>query len=183
MKASVLALVTFGFVWAVQAGDVVLMKTSKGDIRIELNNDKAPITTANFLAYVESKFFDQLTFHRVVPGFVIQGGGHDKDLNEKLTRPPIVNESQNGLSNLRGTLGMARDNNPDSATSQFFINLQDNVRLNYQSPEKPGYAVFARVTEGMDVVDAIAAVPRRTVGEYENVPVEPIIIISVEKLQ
>ncbi|MCA9651519.1 MAG: peptidyl-prolyl cis-trans isomerase [Myxococcales bacterium] len=158
----------------------VVMETNLGTIVIELDEELAPITTANFLAYVNVGFYDgsdglgATTFHRVVPGFVIQGGGLTEDLSTKATMPPIVNESSNGLSNLRGTLSMARTMDPDSATSQFFINLVDNTGLD----TPPGYAVFGQVVEGIEVVDAIAAVPTTTMGPYMDVPVDPVIITS-----
>jgi peptidyl-prolyl cis-trans isomerase A (cyclophilin A) len=159
---------------------VVTLETTLGDIVIQLDPMAAPITSANFLAYVESGFYDgsdgldPTIIHRVAPGFVIQGGGLTETLMEKATMPPIVNESGNGLSNTRGTVAMARTMDPDSATSQWFINLEDNLFLD----DPPGYAVFGEVTEGMDIVDMIAAVPLEDVGPYEGVPVDPIFILS-----
>jgi cyclophilin family peptidyl-prolyl cis-trans isomerase len=140
----------------------------------------APITTANFLAYVESGFYDgtdrkgATIFHRVIPGFVIQGGGLTESLDAKVTMDPIAHEYENGLTNLRGTISMARTNHPDSATSQFFINLEDNDSLD----DPPGYTVFGAVVEGMEVVDAIAAVETTSMPPYDDVPVEPILITS-----
>jgi peptidyl-prolyl cis-trans isomerase A (cyclophilin A) len=162
---------------------VVLMKTSLGDITIELDQKNAPISTENFLKYVDAKFYDGTTFHRVIPGFMIQGGGFDKDLHEKETGAPIKNEGQNGLKNVRGSLAMARTNVLDSATSQFFINVVDNPPLDY--PNNGGYAVFGKVTAGMDVVDKIKSVPTHTVtpGFMENVPVETVTILSVRRVK
>ncbi len=166
----------------------VVMRTSMGDIRILLYDDDSPITVANFLQYVDEGFFDgddglgQTIFHRVIPGFVIQAGGHLADLTEKVTHDPIVIESDNGLSNLRGTIAMARTSDPDSATSQFFINHVNNPGLDYASEMNPGYAVFGRVIDGMDVVDAIAAVETETQGEYQDVPVVPIPVTDAERV-
>jgi len=161
------------------------MKTSKGDIVIELYPDKAPVTVENFLAYVDSKFYDGTIFHRVIKGFMIQGGGLTPEMKEKGTkRPPIKNEADNGLKNLRGTLAMARTADINSATCQFFINLVDNAFLDHVpgDPAKFGYAVFGKVIKGMEVVDAIASVPTTTKGMYRDVPVEPVVIISVSRL-
>ncbi|OQY07586.1 MAG: hypothetical protein B6I25_01515 [Planctomycetales bacterium 4572_13] len=154
---------------------VVKMVTNKGEIQIELFVDKAPMSVANFLKYAESDFYNGTIFHRVIKDFMIQGGGFTSDMQKKETKPPIKNESDNGLRNNRGTLAMARTNDPDSATSQFFINHKDNAFLN-GSKSKPGYAVFGKVVKGMDVVDAIAAVPTRKVGSHGTVPVEPVTI-------
>ncbi len=155
---------------------VVVMETSMGTIRIELFPEQAPITVENFLAYVDSGFYDGTIFHRVIPGFVIQGGGFTPEMVQKETRDPITNESDNGLQNLRGTLSMARTPAAHSATSQFFVNLQDNATLDYggRPGSTYGYAVFGRVIEGMDVVDAIAAVPTGTAGGMQDVPVDPV---------
>ena len=144
----------------------VLIDTSMGQIEAELYADKASITVTNFLEYVNSKFYDGLIFHRIIPGFMIQGGGMTSDMKEKETRNPIKIESDNGLKNMRGTLAMARTNDPNSATSQFFINLVDNNFLNFRSPDVTGYgyAVFGKVTDGMDVVDKIATVPTGSFG-------------------
>lgn len=160
----------------------VKLQTSKGDITIELNEEKAPKTVENFLGYVDSNYFDGTVFHRVINGFMIQGGGMDADMNQKPTNAPIEIESDNGLKNDRGTLAMARTNDPNSATSQFFINLVDNAFLNYQGAGNPGYAVFGKVTDGMDVVDQIAEVPTGTKGYHDDVPTEPIEIISASKI-
>jgi len=155
------------------------MKTNFGDIVIELDEDKAPVTAKNFLAYVGDGFFDGMIFHRVIPDFMIQGGGFDLEMNEKKTKPSIVNEGSNGLKNNKGTLAMARTNDPDSATAQFFINLKDNGFLN-AAPGNPGYAVFGKVVDGMDVVDSIADVETGRCGGHDDVPTEPVIIDSAK---
>lgn len=159
----------------------VLITTSLGKITVELYPDKAPITVKNFLAYVDDHFYDGTIFHRVVPGFVIQGGGFDKDMHKKPTRPPIKNEAGNGLKNEAGTIAMARTSVVDSATSQFYINLKDNPFLDHRDNTARGfgYAVFGRVVDGMGVVRKIAAVPRTRNGIYANVPVEPVVIKSI----
>lgn len=151
----------------------VVMVTTKGDIHVELDETRAPITVANFLSYVDSGFYKGTIFHRAVKNFVIQGGGHTPDMTEKPTNAPIRNEAANGLSNLTGALGMARDQDLDSATAQFYINTKDNVRLDGK------YAVFGKVTQGMDVVRAIEDSPTHTVGQYENVPVETVEILGI----
>jgi peptidyl-prolyl cis-trans isomerase B (cyclophilin B) len=158
------------------------MKTTMGDMVIELDAEAAPVTVKNFLEYVNDGFYDGTVFHRVIKDFMIQGGGMDKDLNPKSNNDPIVNEASNGLKNDRGTLAMARAGDPDSATSQFFINHKDNDFLNYtgSSPDKIGYAVFGRVTDGMDVVDAIAAVKTTRKDYYDDVPAETVEILSVK---
>jgi peptidyl-prolyl cis-trans isomerase A (cyclophilin A) len=138
----------------------VAFETTLGKIVIELFPDKAPLSVKNFLQYVDTKFYNGTVFHRVIPGFMIQGGGFTKDLSEKPTRPPIKNEAANGLANKRGTVAMARTNVVDSATAQFFINLANNDFLDHKSPEQFGYAVFGEVAEGMGVVDAIARAER-----------------------
>lgn len=153
-------------------------QTSLGSFLVELAPDDAPLTCQNFLEYAKSGHFDGTVFHRVIPGFVIQGGGLTADMKQKKTRPPIKNEAANGLKNRRGALSMARTNDPHSATSQFFVNLKDNVSLD-AGRGSAGYAVFAHVTQGMDVVDKIAAVATGTHGHYEDVPVEPVVIESV----
>ena len=164
---------------AVEAGAApkVLVKTSLGDITLELNPDKAPKSVENFLAYVKSGFYNGTVFHRVIAGFMIQGGGFTADLRQKKTRAPIAIESRNGLSNLRGTLAMARTADPNSATAQFFINTVDNPRLDYASDANPGYAVFGKVVDGMDVVDKIRAVPTGAKAPFANdVPLTPVVI-------
>ena len=160
------------------------MNTSMGSIEIELFAEQAPLSTANFLEYVNSGFFDGLIFHRVIPGFMIQGGGMDAQMRDKPNNAPIQNEADNGLKNDRGTLAMARTNNPHSATSQFFINLVNNDFLNHSSKDARGwgYAVFGKVTKGMDVVDAIAQVSTGNSGYHQDVPKQPIVIESVELL-
>lgn len=158
-------------------GPVVELKTSKGAIRIALESEKAPISTKNFLRYVEEGFYDGTAFHRVIPGFMVQGGGFEPGMEQKETHEPIRNEADNGLQNERGTLAMARTQQKDSATSQFFINLKDNDFLNHGGRDF-GYAVFARVAEGMDVVDAIAGVETTQKGMHGDVPVEPVVIES-----
>ncbi|HUV67822.1 MAG TPA: peptidylprolyl isomerase [Sedimentisphaerales bacterium] len=158
--------------------NIVKLETSMGNIVIELDRQAAPVTAKNFLEYVEAGFYDGTIFHRVIPNFMIQGGGFTADLKRKNTRSPIVNEAWNGPSNTRGTIAMARTNDPDSATSQFFINHIDNAPLNYVDSAHPGYAVFGKVTEGMDVVDAIAAVKTTTRNGMQDVPVEPVIVKS-----
>ena len=152
--------------------------TDRGTIRIALDRERAPKTVANFLHYARDGFYAGTIFHRVMPGFMIQGGGLTPALERKPTRDPVANESDNGLSNERGTLAMARRRDPDSATSQFFINLVDNERLD-GSADQAGYTVFGRVTEGMDVVDAIAQAPTEQRGGRRNVPVAPIVIEQV----
>lgn len=162
---------------------VVVMTTTKGDIVIELWANEAPKTVENFLRYADNKLYDNLIFHRVIPGFMIQGGGYDTDLVELSGYAPIENEARPMLKNNRGTLAMARTNVVDSATSQFFINLVDNDYLNQRgtSPSEFGYAVFAEVIEGMDVVDAIAAVPTTVRRQHQNMPIEPVMILSVTR--
>ena len=158
-----------------------VMETSLGTITLELNEDKAPETVRNFAEYVTSGHYDGTIFHRVIDGFMIQGGGFTKDMNQKPTREPIRNEAMNGLKNDRGTIAMARTMIVDSATSQFFINLVDNGFLDYRGPDPRtfGYAVFGRVTDGMDVVDRIAKVKTGFAGPHQNVPEEPIVIKKV----
>jgi peptidyl-prolyl cis-trans isomerase A (cyclophilin A) len=165
----------------VEGHPMVVIKTSKGEIQVELFADKAPKTVENFLAYVDAGFFDGTIFHRVIDGFMIQGGGFDKAMSQKATRDPIKNEADNGLKNDRGTLAMARTNVVDSATAQFFINLANNDFLNHGSRDF-GYAVFAKVVKGMDVVDAIAKVRTTRSGMHEAVPAEPVVIESIKRL-
>jgi|WetSurMetagenome_2_1015567.scaffolds.fasta_scaffold07651_2 cyclophilin family peptidyl-prolyl cis-trans isomerase len=160
---------------------MVLVKTSMGSFKIELFAKEAPLTVKNFLNYVDKKFYDGTIFHRVVPGFVIQGGGFDKNMVQKTTLAPITNEAKNGLKNLRGTLSMARTPDINSATSQFFVNLKDNAVLDHASEAQYGYAVFGKVVQGMDVVDKIAAVATGNKGPHQNVPVKPIIIESMTR--
>ena len=157
---------------------MVKLQTSMGDIVIELDEQAAPVTVKNFLEYVEDGFFDGKIFHRVIPNFMIQGGGFTAEMAQDKTREPIVNEAENGVKNERGTVAMARTNDPNSATAQFFINHTDNDFLNYADSANPGYAVFGKTVEGMDVVDAIAAVKTATRQDMGDVPVEPIVIMS-----
>jgi cyclophilin family peptidyl-prolyl cis-trans isomerase len=156
----------------------VALQTTKGRIVIEVFTDKAPKSARNFLDYVKSGQFNGTIFHRVIPGFMVQAGGFTPDMTEKPTRPPIPNEADNGLQNERGTLAMARTSDPNSAAAQFFINVANNGSLNFRgkTPDGWGYAVFGKVVEGMDVVDAIVQVPTTTKGPYGDVPVQPILI-------
>jgi cyclophilin family peptidyl-prolyl cis-trans isomerase len=160
----------------------VTLETSLGTIQLELDADKAPLSTANFVQYAKSGFYDGLTFHRVIKGFMIQGGGYDKDYNEKGgKKPPIQNEAKNGLKNLRGTIAMARTGDPHSASSQFFINHADNAFLDFPSRDGWGYAVFGKVTGGMDVVDKIANAQTGPIPPFgRDVPVQPILIKSAK---
>ena len=158
--------------------NLVKLQTSMGNIILELNAQAAPVTVKNFLQYVQDGFYDGTIFHRVIPGFMIQGGGFTEQMEKKETREPIVNEASNNLPNERSTIAMARTNDPDSATCQFFINHVNNAPLNYVSNGNPGYAVFDRVIEGMDTVDAIASTKTTTRRGYQNVPDKPILIKS-----
>ena len=164
---------------------VVLMETSLGNITIELDQAKAPITVKNFLSYVDEKFYDGTLFHRVISNFMIQGGGFTAEMQQKRTKPPIKNEAGNGLKNMRGTIVMARTNVVDSATAQFFINVVDNDFLDHQNttPQGFGYAVFGKVIEGMDVVDKIKAVKTGSKMGFSDVPAETVVIKSVRKVQ
>jgi cyclophilin family peptidyl-prolyl cis-trans isomerase len=161
---------------------VVKLTTSHGDMVIELFEKEAPISAANFLQYVDDGFYDGTIFHRVIPGFVLQGGGLTADMQRKSTGAPIKNEADNGVKNLRGTLSMARTSDINSATSQFFVNLVDNDFLDH-SPRDFGYAVFGRVVEGMDVADAIAKVQTGTVSGYQDAPVETVVIESAARVE
>ncbi len=160
---------------------MIRFETSLGDFTIELFEKEAPVTTQNFLEYVDAGHFDGTVFHRVIPGFVIQGGGMTADMKQKPTRAPIRNEADNGLKNRRGTLSMARTNDPHSATSQFFVNLVDNAFLD-PGRGGAGYAVFGCVTEGMSVVDAIAKVRTGRKGMHEDVPLEPVVVKSAKRI-
>jgi len=163
----------------------VALETTKGRIVLELDAAAAPKTVENFLGYVESGFYDGTIFHRVIPNFMVQGGGFTTDMNQKPTGDPIENEADNGLKNARGTIAMARTNNPHSATAQFFINTVDNGPLDHTGKDVRGwgYAVFGKVVEGMDVVDAIEKVSTTNNGPYANVPAEPVVIEKVTVLQ
>ncbi|WP_280190854.1 peptidylprolyl isomerase [Delftia sp. PS-11] len=169
--------------WAQTAMPKVQLKTSMGDIVVELNEAKAPRTVANFLQYVRDRHYDGTVFHRVMDGFMIQGGGMDAALKEKATRAPIALEASNGLKNDRGTIAMARTGNPNSATSQFFINVVDNDMLNAPKPDGYGYAVFGRVVQGMDVVDKIRTVATGNRGMHQNVPLQPVTIVSATEVK
>jgi cyclophilin family peptidyl-prolyl cis-trans isomerase len=162
---------------------VVMISTTAGEISLELFKDRAPVSVQNFLEYVADGFFAGTIFHRVIPNFMIQGGGFEPGMIEKSTRPPILNEATNGLSNVRGTVGMARTRALRSATSQFYINVADNrSKLDHRGygPDDFGYAVFGRVLSGMDVVDRIAAMPTRTVGPHADVPAQDVVITGVK---
>ena len=164
---------------APKIGTKVLMKTSMGDIVIGLYDTDAPITTKNFLGYVQAGHYNNTIFHRVINRFMIQGGGFTPDMQKKATRAPIINESYNKIRNTRGTIAMARTSNPNSATCQFFINHKNNTPLDYQNAAQPGYAVFGEVVSGMDVVDNIAMVPTGFKNRMKDVPVEAVIIESI----
>ena len=177
--ASLVVAVSFAWAQPVKAADpVVVFKTSLGDIEIQLDPKNAPITTANFLAYVDKKFYDGTIFHRVIPGFVDQGGGFTTDMQQKQTDTPIKNEASNGLHNVRGSISMARTSDPDSATSQFFLNLVDNSgKLDPGGVSPEGYAVFGKITKGIEVIDKIAAVPTGP----GDVPQTQIVILSARR--
>ena len=182
--AAALVLVMSGVTTAFAANPIVEMSTSLGTVRMELYADKAPKTVENFLQYVKDRFYDGTVFHRVIPGFMVQGGGFTGQMEQKKTREPVANEAQNGLKNTLGTVAMARTPNPHSATAQFFINVADNDFLNFTGPTQQGfgYCVFGRVTQGMEVIDKIAAVPTGNQGGHQNVPLKPVVIQSVRIL-
>ena len=163
----------------------VRLTTTLGEITIQLNAEKAPISSENFLTYVKEGFYNGTIFHRIIPGFMAQGGGFDTDFNQKAVHPPIKNEADNGLANNRGTLAMARTPDPNSATAQFFINYKDNSFLNYTSPTPNGwgYAVFGEVIEGMDVVDAMGKEPTGNRGMHQDVPKTDIVIEKAEIIE
>jgi peptidyl-prolyl cis-trans isomerase A (cyclophilin A) len=165
-----------------QANPQVLIKTTKGEIVVELYPAKAPATVENFLRYVDDKHYDGTVFHRVIGNFMVQGGGFTADMKQKATRPPIKLEAQSGLKNDTGWLAMARTSVPDSATSQFFINVVDNAMLNHPQPDGHGYAVFGKVVKGMDTVDAIKAVKTGSSGMHRDVPAEPVVIQSMSRV-
>jgi len=167
------------------AGPSVVIKTNAGDIQVELNNEQAPLSTANFLDYVDSGFYKGTIFHRVIPNFMIQGGGFIKDMTRKITKSPIKNEAGNGLKNKRGTIAMARTSAVDSATSQFFINHVDNSFLDHRSNSNRGYgyAVFGTVTKGMNVVDKIARVKTGVRNGMRDVPLQSVTIYAIERLK
>ena len=164
---------------------MIKMQTSRGPITLELDADKAPETVKNFMSYVEDGFYNGTIFHRVIDGFMIQGGGMEPGMSEKATKEPVKNEADNGLSNERGTIAMARTMEPHSATAQFFINVKDNAFLDHRSPTPDGwgYCVFGRVVDGMDVVDQIKGVATGNAGFHQDVPVEDIVIESVEIIE
>jgi cyclophilin family peptidyl-prolyl cis-trans isomerase len=167
---------------AADKNPVVVIETSAGTIKVELLADKAPVTVKNFLSYVDDKFYDGTIFHRVIPNFMIQGGGMEPGMKEKTTKAAIINEASNGMANDRGTLAMARTSDPNSATAQFFINLKDNAFLNKeQARDGAGYCVFGKVIDGMDVVDKIAKAETGNRGPHQNVPAEDIVIKSIRK--
>jgi peptidyl-prolyl cis-trans isomerase B (cyclophilin B) len=184
--ALVLAAITLlpGFTLANQINPMIILTTNKGDITIEMYANEAPVTVQNFLGYVESGFFDGLIFHRVINGFMIQGGGFTPEMQQKSTGDPIQNEADNGLKNETGTIAMARTGDPHSATAQFFINLENNDFLNHtaKNPQGWGYTVFGKVTEGMDVVKQIGSVSTGREGSYSDVPEEPVIIEQIRLL-
>lgn len=159
---------------------MIRFETTLGNFTIELDQDKAPVSAENFSKYVDEGFFDGTVFHRIVPGFVIQGGGFTEDMSQKKNRASIKNEADNGVKNARGTLSMARTNDINSATSQFFVNLKDNDFLDH-SRGNFGYAVFGKVTEGMDVIDKIAAVKTGRLRGFDDVPLDPVIMTSVRR--
>lgn len=183
LRLLLLSLVTFYAMTAnvLAAEPLIIMETSKGNITIELNDAKAPVTCENFRKYVQDGFFDGLIFHRVIPGFMIQGGGFEPGMKKKTTRKPIINEADNGLKNRRGTLSMARTADINSATAQFFLNVNDNRSLDHRGMTQSGYgyAVFGRVIDGMAVADAIVNVPRGKRGMYGDVPHEDILILKM----
>ena len=182
-KTTVLAGLLFSaLAFSVQAAPTVELQTGQGVITIEFDAAKAPKTVENFLKYAKDGHYNNTIFHRVIPGFMIQGGGFDKEMKEKPTGAPLINEGKNGLKNLRGTIAMARRTDPNSATAQFFINHKDNPSLDYPQPDGAGYAVFGKVTKGIEVVDKIAQVPTGNRGMHQNVPVTPVVIESVKIL-
>ncbi|MEG3131953.1 peptidylprolyl isomerase A [Rouxiella sp. T17] len=166
--------------FAAKAADThVMLTTSAGNIELELDNAKAPVSVKNFVDYVQSGFYNNTIFHRVIPGFMVQGGGFTANMQQKSTNPPIKNEADNGLRNLRGTISMARTSDKDSATSQFFLNVADNAFLDHGQNDF-GYAVFGKIIKGMDVVDKISSVKTVNVGPYQNVPSTPVVILSAK---
>ena len=188
MKPALIYAVTISMVaFSASADDHprVALDTSKGEIILELYADKAPQTVSNFLTYVDAGFYDGTIFHRVIPGFMIQGGGFTAEMKQKETRPAIQNEADNGLKNDRGTIAMARTPDPHSATAQFFINTVDNGFLNHKSKSQQGwgYAVFGRVVEGMDVVDQISGTKTVSRGMHQDVPAEAVVIVSAKRLK
>ncbi|HEX2604013.1 MAG TPA: peptidylprolyl isomerase [Oxalicibacterium sp.] len=184
-RSLLLAIVSLSLSAAVYAADApqVLLKTNMGDIVLELNQDKAPASTQNFLQYVKSGQYNGTIFHRVIPNFMIQGGGFTADMQQKPTRAPIQNEANNGLKNDAYTVAMARTGNPHSATAQFFINTKNNDFLNYPGQDGWGYAVFGKVIKGTEVVDKIRQVKTGNVGPYQDVPLQPVVIESASQIK
>ncbi|NKI75652.1 peptidylprolyl isomerase A [Dickeya sp. CFBP 2040] len=179
---TVLALTAFSPAFAATTSTTsthVLLTTSAGNIELALDDQKAPVSVKNFVDYVNSGFYNGTIFHRVIPGFMVQAGGFGSDMKQKATNPPIKNEADNGLRNLRGTISMARTSEKDSATSQFFINVADNAFLDHGQRDF-GYAVFGKVVKGMEVADKISQVQTENVGPYQNVPSKPIVIQSAK---
>lgn len=179
---ALLAILLVSATSALSAPVNVVIETSMGNVNLALDQDKAPATVANFLRYVDDGYYDGTIFHRVINNFMIQGGGLTADMAKKETRDPVQNEAKNGLKNVRGSIAMARTNDPHSATSQFFINLKDNTNLDYPSFDSWGYAVFGQVTSGMEVVDAIANVATGVKNGRRDVPTETITIKSIKRL-
>ncbi|MDF7679793.1 peptidylprolyl isomerase A [Enterobacteriaceae bacterium ESL0689] len=178
---TVFAISVFSPAKAAKGDPHVLLDTSAGSIELELNKQQAPVSVENFIKYVNSGFYNNTTFHRVIPGFMIQGGGFNEQMQQKQPEPPIKNEADNGLRNTRGTIAMARTADQDSATSQFFINVADNAFLDHGQRDF-GYAVFGKVVKGMDVADKISQVPTHNIGPYQNVPSKPVVILSAKVL-
>ena len=172
-----------GAVLAAPGAPQVALKTSMGEIVVELNQEKAPKSVENFLQYVKNGHYNGTIFHRVIDGFMIQGGGFDQKMTQKPTAHPIKNEANNGLHNVNYSIAMARTGDPDSATAQFFINTNDNAMLDYPGQDGHGYAVFGKVIKGTDVVDKIKSVPVRDAGRFQNVPVTPLVIESATLLK
>lgn len=183
MKALLVVLLFSFTLSSMAANPIVKMETSLGAVEIELDEVKAPVSVKNFLSYVDKKFYDETIFHRVINNFMIQGGGFTKDMKEKKTGAPIINEASNRLSNKTGTIAMARTNDPNSATSQFYINVADNPSLDYAGPGPStiGYAVFGKVISGMHIVERIKAVKTGTISGYSDVPMDPVIIKSIRR--
>jgi cyclophilin family peptidyl-prolyl cis-trans isomerase len=180
-KSLITSLALLAFCTQVEATEVDIL-TSQGTVRVDLNDEAAPKTVANFLRYADEGFYNDTIFHRVIRGFMVQGGGFTKDLERKKTHQAVAYEGDNGLANNRGTLAMARTQDPNSATSQFFINQVDNAFLNHGSRGGAGYTVFGTVVLGMDIVDDISAVPTSNVGPYQNVPTTPVVIKSIVRV-